>query len=145
MVVKTYRGLLTDDGQEKIALTTKDGSVGYRIVKFELIAALPGNQSQESVMKIYKTEQSTIDGIVNFTDNDLLGVAYYRDNNNEIYPASLNIIFDNEIFNQDIYITHKDIAVGQECNYFLELEQMKLDQTQNMSATLKAIRGSAVD
>jgi len=115
MVVKTYRGLLADGAQEKIPLSTKDGSVGYRITKFELMATLPGQVSQESVMKIYKSEQSTIDGIVNFTDSDLLGAAYYRDNNSDIYPVSLNIIFDNEIFNQDIYITHKDIALGQEC------------------------------
>ena len=37
MVVKTYRGLLADGVQEKIPLSTKDGSVGYRIVKFEIV------------------------------------------------------------------------------------------------------------
>jgi len=140
MVVKTFRGLLADGGQDRIRLQTIKGKMGYRIAKFELIAALPGAQSQESIMKIYKNEQSTIDGVVNFTDSDLLSVAYYRDNNNEIYPASLNIIFDTEIFNQDVYITHKDIAVGQDCNYYLELEVIPLDDAGAEYTTLKDLR-----
>jgi len=141
MVVKTYRGLLADGAQDKIPLSTKDGSVGYRIVKFDIIDGAPGTLNSENVVKMYKTEQSTIDAVANFTDNDLLGIAFYK-------PQVLTrvIFFDSEIFNQDIYVTHKDISGNNNpCNYYLELEQMKLDHTQNMSATLKAIRGSAVD
>jgi len=145
MVVKTYRGLLTDGAQDKIPLSTKDGSVGYRIVKFQIMPNEPGIDTLEAIVKIFSKEQSTIDGKVNFTDSDLLGAAYYQDSN-AIDADSSTIIFDNETFNQNIFVTYKEKSTTAEpCNYYIELEQMKLDHTQNMSATLKAIRGSAVD
>ena len=144
MPIKSFRGKLADLTQDTIVLHTNTGSTGYRIKKFQIIAALPGNQTQESVVKIYKIEQTgTPTAEIDFSDNTLLGVAYYRDNNNDIYPSSSEIIFDNEIFNQDIYVTHKDDAVGQEINYYIELEQIKLDLNENTVATLKDIRNIA--
>ena len=50
------------------------------------------------------------------------------------------VVFDNEIFNQDIYITHTDAHATGECNYYIELEQIKLDLNENTVATLKDIR-----
>ena len=50
------------------------------------------------------------------------------------------VIFDNEIFNQDIYITHTDNKNAESINYYIELEQIKLDLNQNTVATLKDIR-----
>jgi len=145
MVVKTYRGLLTDGAQDRIPLSTKDGSVGYRIVKFQIFPYQPGINSSESMVKIYKTEQTTVDALINFTDNDLLAAAYFASSSAVGDIGKLDVIFDNEIFNQDIYITHSDVHGSEASNYYVELEQMKLDHTQNMSATLKAIRGSAED
>jgi len=145
MVVKTYRGLLADDGQEKIALATRDGSVGYRIIKFQIIPNKPGTTAGEHTMKIWKNEQPTVTAPIDFTDSDLLAVSYMENGSSSGNMQPEVIIFDNEIFNQDIYITQMDESGTEPCNYYLELEQMKLDQTQNMSATLKAIRGVAVD
>jgi len=145
MVVKTYRGLLADGGQEKIPLSTRDGSVGYRIVKLQIMHDEPGQNHAEHTVKIYKTLQTTIDNNINFTNSDLLAAAYLAENPDQAYPLSTIIVFDQEVFNQDIYITAEDTIGARGINYYLELEQMKLDQTQNMSATLKAIRGSAVD
>jgi len=140
-MIKTFRGLLADGGQDQIRLSTIKGKVGYRIVKYSIIARQPGAQSQESVVKIYKTEQSTIDGVVNFTDSDLLAVGYYRDNSNDIYPQSLNIIFDTEIFNQDIFITHSDVGGGGNlCNYYFELEVIPLDDKGAEYMTIKDLR-----
>jgi len=142
MVVKTYRGLLADGAQDKIPLSTRDGSVGYRIVKFEIMPD-GGTGARNSIISIWKKEQTLplVQG-VNFTDPDLLGMALWYNGTYEVDDA---VIFDNEIFNQDIYIGLFDSDGSSSCNYYLELEQMKLDHTQNMSATLKAIRGSAVD
>jgi len=145
-MIKTYRGLLADGAQEKIPLSTKDGSVGYRIVKFKIMPDDPNQSTVKHVMKLYKTFQSTINDSVNFSDNDLLGAATYNESPAPADQAGYSvIIFDSEIFNQDIYITNSEPANQQPGNYYIELEQMKLDHTQNMSATLKAIRGSAVD
>jgi len=105
-MIKTFRGLLADGAQDTIVLHTNDGSIGYRIVKFQIIGNEPGAKSQESVVKIYKTSQSTIDGVVDFADNTLLGVAYWAIHPDPQYGESNvgPIIFDQEIFNQDIRI-----------------------------------------
>jgi len=145
MVVKTYRGLLASGAQEKIPLSTKDGSVGYRIVKFQIMQDEPGETSVESTVKIYKTSQTAINNTINFADNDLLAVALWHKSSNEAYPLTKAVIFDKETVNQDLYVTHDELKAALPSNYYIELEQMKLDHTQNMSATLKAIRGAAVD
>ena len=49
----------------------------------------------------------------------------------------------NEIFNQDIYITHVDSDASAPINYYIELEQIKLDLNENTVATLKDIRNIA--
>ena len=130
---------MADGTQDTIVLHTNDGSVGYRIVKFSTIDETPGTANVELLTKIYKISQSTIDGNVDFSDNRLLGMAYYGFESSG--ATAQTIIFDSEIFNQDIYITHKDNASGNEpVNYYMELEQVKLDLNENTVATLKDIR-----
>ena len=142
MVVKTFRGLLAHGGQDRIRLQTIKGKVGYRIVKFELVTASPGQASPEHVMKIYKTEQATPDALVNFTDSDLLAVGLYLENSGAWYGRT-HTIFDNEIFNQDIYISQKDAGAGTlSCNYYLELEVIPLDDAGAEYTTLKDMRQS---
>jgi len=141
-MIKTFRGLLTDGQQERIRLERRDGKTGYRIVKLEIIANQPGVQTQESVIKVFSIRQTLIDGLINFSDITLLACGYYRDNNNDIYPTSTDIIFDRITFNQDIFITHKDVSVGQECNYYLELEQIALDETEATAVILKNFRNT---
>ncbi|AXH78417.1 MAG: hypothetical protein [Circular genetic element sp.] len=144
--ILSYRSLLADGGQDQILLTTKKGEVGYRIVKFQVMSKRPyDDQSAEHILKIYKEEQSSIDGVIDFSDNRLLGAGI---TNNDVsgyrYGSTTAIIFDQEIFNQDIYITHKDvIANTRSCNYYLELEIIKLDESQAMVATLKDIRNNS--
>ena len=143
MVVKTFRGLLADDGQDRIRLSTLKGKTGYRIVKFQIIGRNPGAGSQDSVMKIYKSLQTTIDGLVNFADNALIGVAYWT--THETASAYTGeppiIIFDKETFNQDIYVTHEDVGPNaQLCNYYIELEVVELSDHAAEYTTLKDIR-----
>ena len=140
MVVKTFRGLLADGGQDQIRLQTIKGKVGYKITKFQIIGAEPGQQHMEHTVKIYKNEQSTIDNAIDFTDSSLLGVAYIQDSHSGDYPSSLDIIFDTEVFNQDIYVTHEDTAGSQPCNYYIELEVIPLDDAGAEYTTLKDMR-----
>jgi hypothetical protein len=140
-MIKTFRGLLEDGGQDTILLHTNNGSIGYRIVKFETIGKTPGASNQESVTKIYKVEQATVDGVINFSDNRLLAAAVTTTSvDQEDFPLNNAIIFDNELFNQDIYITHFDVKTGESANYYIELEQVNLDLNENTVATLKDIR-----
>ena len=141
MPIKSFRGLLADTAIQTIRLATNNGSVGYRIVKFQVMTKDPMNADAEHVVKIYKIPQTTADGVVDFSDNTLIGVGTIaNETDGKLYPINVNIVFDNEIFNQDIYVTHLDLLGGQSCNYYIELEEVKLDLNQNTMATLKDIR-----
>lgn len=141
-MIKSFRGQLADDGQDTIPLHTNTGRVGYRIVKFQIMGRLPAGANQESIVKIYLTKQTSFDAIVNFSDPQLLAVAYLEaaaDAKTESQPQV--ILFDNEVFNQDIFISHVDSETGEACNYYLELEQIPLDSNQATVVTLKDMRG----
>ena len=145
MVVKSFRGHLVDGGQDQIHLGTIKGKVGYRIVKFELMPSAPGTVSSEHIVKVYKGTQSSIDGLVNFTDSDLLGASYYNANVSGGDVDFTTVVFDQEIFNQDIYITHSDVQGSGSANYYLEMEVIPLNSDQAAITTVKAIRGLAED
>tara|TARA_R100000773_G_C4217586_1_gene116066 strand:+ start:675 stop:1112 length:438 start_codon:yes stop_codon:yes gene_type:complete len=140
MPVKSFRGLIADGAIDKIDLHTNNGSVGYKIVKFEMMPNQPSKFRGEHIIKIYKTPQTSADVVVDFSDQTLLaaGVVTNQTDANDAY--SQNIIFDNEIFNQDIFVTHFEDTSNKPCNYYIELEQIKLDLAQNTVATLKDIR-----
>tara|TARA_R100001530_G_scaffold135380_1_gene112456 strand:+ start:154 stop:606 length:453 start_codon:yes stop_codon:yes gene_type:complete len=145
MPIKTFRGLIGDGAQDTIVLHTNDGSTGYRIVKFQIMVKEPGNVAQESVVQMWKVKQTTVvttNATIDFSDNTLLGAAVgiYGGLGGNTVPFLESIIFDNEIFNQDIYITHTDNESAESINYYLELEQVKLDLSENTVATLKDIR-----
>ena len=112
MVVKTFRGILADGGQDRIRLHTIKGKVGYRIVKFQIFFNVPGADSQDSIVQIWNTSQTTVptsSPTVDFTDPDLLGVAQLVQAASVLYQTTTGpIIFDTETFNQDIYVTHTD-------------------------------------
>ena len=141
-MIKTFRGLIASGAQDTIVLHTNDGSTGYRIVKFQLMPNKIGAQYSESQMKIYKVAQTTVNSTVDFSDNTLLGAAYIENEASGNYVGvPLSVIFDKELFNQDIYVTHEDVrGDNRPCNYYIELEQVKLDLSESTVATLKDIR-----
>ena len=141
-MIKTFRGLLADGGQDRIRLSTIKGKVGYKIVKLEAIGKDPGTGVMEHILKIYKTKQTTVDNTVDFTDSDLLGVIYINNQGEAHYSGSSIIIFDNEVFNQDIYITHEDTQDTLPCNYYFELEVIPLDDAGAEYTTLKDMRSA---
>jgi len=139
-MIKTFRGLLATGGQARIRLQTIKGKMGYRIVKFQIIAAQPFNATQETIAKIYKTEQSSIDGAVDFSESDLLAIGLFKQHDTSTVMAYDYVIFDNEIFNQDIYITSYDAAGVKPLNYYIELEVGDLSEMGAEYTTLKDIR-----
>jgi len=143
MPIKTFRGKIADGAQDIISLHTNNGSVGYRIVKFQTISAQPsiGGNAGEHFTKIWSIAQTTISATtadIDFSDQTLLAVNWSP--NNAERPFANSIIFDNMIFNQDIYITHTETTTSQANNYYIELEQIRLDLNENTVATLKDIR-----
>jgi len=144
-MIKTFRGLLADGGQDQIRLQTIKGKVGYRIVKFQLFPKSPGIVNYEGVGQVFKSEITTVPtagATVDFTDSDLLAAAYYQDGSDYYVQSSLDIIFDNEIFNQDIYVTHTANESNSPINYYLELEVIPLDDAGAEYTTLKDMRST---
>ena len=141
MPIKSFRGKIADNGIDTIALHTNDGSVGYRITKFQLMAIDPISNNQESVVKIYTIPQIAASSTIDFADNTMLAAGYLESDSSGSTPTfnEAAIIFDNMTFNQDIYLTH--VEQGSDAvNYYIELEQVKLDLNENTVATLKDIR-----
>jgi len=142
-MIKTFRGLLADGGQDQIRLQTIKGKVGYRIFKFQLIGKTPSSVTHTSTVKIYKTQQTTVDATIDFTDSDLLGVGLWTNSSAPANaPEDMTVIFDSEIFNQDIFITHDEANSNKPCNYYLELEVIPLDDAGAEYTTLKDMRQS---
>jgi hypothetical protein len=141
MPIKSFRGKLPDAAQDSIALRTNNGSTGYRIVKFQVMP-IDANTAMEGTVQIFKVEQATVPTEIDFSDNTLLAAATIQQTVNNQDSSNPTIIFDNEVFNQDIYIVHdeKSAGAGAVVNYYIELEQIKLDLNQNTVATLKDIR-----
>ena len=139
-MIKSFRGLLADGEEQRIKLSTMKGLVGYKINKFQVINQNPGSTAVKAVVKIYKTEQGSVDALIDFSAPLLLAAAFSEDNDSVTYVHGKTIIFDNEIFNQDIYITNKGHDATPAINYYIELEQRQLDLNENTVATLKDIR-----
>jgi hypothetical protein len=145
MPIKSFRGKIADNNQDTIVLHTNDGSTGYRIKKFEAIPDAPGVGSSNHILKIFKIKQSSISSTLDFSDQTLIGSLWLRDNVDSNYAGAIeSIIFDNEVFNQDIFITHVDTVGTESANYYIELEQVKLDLNANTVATLKDIRNETL-
>ena len=95
---------------------------------------------------VFKESQTAALTTVNFSDNRLLAAGIWSSRSSaESYPEDVSVIFDNEIFNQDIYVLYQDtkgLATGQGMNYYIELEQIDLTLDEATVATLKDIRNS---
>jgi hypothetical protein len=141
MPIKTFRGKIADGADDTIRLSTQNGMTGYRIVKFQVVSYEPMSVASKSVVKIYTVPQDTATATIDFEDSTMLAVGLFTtDVNAQQYPEDMTVIFDNMIFNQDIFITHQNKTGSADCNYYLELEQLKLNQNAQTVATLKDIR-----
>jgi len=140
-MIKSFRGRLADGDVQTVRLSTNNGLTGYKILKFQLISNAPGSSSEEDLMKVYSIDPGTVDNLVDFNDPTLMAVNYNAINASGWYISEITI-FDNKIVNQDIFVAHKKASTGSAtCNYYLELEQVKLDQSEATVATLKDMRG----
>jgi hypothetical protein len=143
--IKTFRGQLAIGEQKKLLLSTNDGLTGYRINKFKVFPSEPGQQTEELVAQIFLTDQTgNITSTVDFNDSDFLGVAFYTNNSNMAYSSNVDVIvFDKETFNQDIFVNITNAAGGTTpANYYLELEQFKININESTFTTLKNLRSN---
>ena len=144
-VIKTYKGQLPIGEQEKIHLSTNDGLTGYRLKDFKIMGNKPGHTSggtYEYIAKIFLTDQTgNITDNVDFSDADLLAAIYQQDSASAADNQAQVIMLDKETFNQDIFVYIVDASGNTEpCNFYIELEQFKLDLNSSTYHTLKNIR-----
>ena len=148
MKLTTFRGQMESSTQNIINLHTTDGKTGYKLRRLEVIQKSPGSASKdnEGLIQIWKVSQDVTDvpsiSTIDFSNQTLLGIAFYSgDPNSDQEPNEFISIFDEEIFNQDIFITYYDVrGVNDPMNYHIELEQVKLDSNETAVATLKNIK-----
>ena len=138
----TYKGKLPIGEQEKLHLSTNDGLTGYRIKDFRIIPGRPGVDSGEYIGKIYLTDQTgKVTSTVDFSESDLLGMSMFKTHANNVYANSETVVFDKETFNQDIFVYITDAEGGTDpANFYIELEQFKIDLNTSTYHTLKNIR-----
>jgi O-glycosyl hydrolase len=138
-MIKTFRGLLADGEVDRIRLSTKKGKIGYTIKKFQVIAQLPGQDSLEATVTLSKVNFTPANAI-DLSDGNILAVGFYAGNAAAFnYPTSQVLIFDQEIFNQDIFIGNNDLQ-SNAMNYYLELETFVQTDNQAAVSTLRDIR-----
>jgi len=140
--VHSFRGLLSNGGQDEINLERQNVNMAYRIIKLQILPETPFDQaSAEHVVKIYREDQSSIDGVVDFTDQDLLGVAIINNNTTGYqYPPASNVIFDNTLFSRNIFVTHSELLNTVQCNYYIELEEVPVNASTLMQIKLGTAR-----
>lgn len=141
----SYKGRLAMGLQEEINCKTNNGKTGYKITKFQIISTVPGGNDAETVLKIYtKSQEGAISPTVDFTESDLLAVAYYKDGAGANQDGDVVIIFDNSPFNQNIFVTADDGSSATiPFNYYIELETMPLNDIETTQLTLKSLRNIA--
>ncbi len=142
----SFKGSIPEGLEERIKLATLNGKVGYRITKFLTMNGTPGAANYETTTKVYAKPQGSGTTGVDFTESDLLAVSYIEDASAiTSVGASMtqSIIFDNEVINQDIYVTTASLTGTVATNYYIELETMALSDSQSTQLTLKNLRAIA--
>ena len=143
--IVSFRGQLNMGVEERIPLSTNKGLIGYKVKKFQILSSTPGVGDVEYIAQIYKTEDAAnINTTPDFSDNRLIAVSYSTFGNQPYEVTNSVVVFDQEIFNQDIYITYIEASgSNRPMNYYLELEVVKLNESEAMVATLKDIRNNS--
>jgi len=134
--VHSFRGLLINGGQDEINIEGSVGAIAWRITKLNLMPRDPGFASQESVVQVWREQQTTVptaagSAAVNFSDDKLLAAGWMPQGN--IGPegtpgrGAIDVIFDNTLFVRNIWVTNTDNeGNANPCNYYIELEEVKV-------------------
>jgi hypothetical protein len=137
MTIKSFKGQLADGGIDHIPLHGDIVGDGFKLRKFQCMADGFGNS--EMVLKIYLKKPTAASNDIDFTEDDLIGACMISQAlTAESNPEDTTIIFDNVAFNQDIYITAAASSSADPTNYYIELEQIKLNDNEQAVVNYKA-------
>ena len=141
MNIKTYRDILTDG--EQLTIPLHSTGKGFRIHKFEVIPETPTSDGGvEHIVQVWKVKQTSVPTAapapIDFSDQALLGAAIYVANDDPQYAHTTNVVFDREIINQNIYVTHSDTNGNDNCNFYLELEEITMNDAESAVVNFNA-------
>lgn len=139
--VHSFRGLLGAAAQDEINIEGSVGAIAWRITKFEIMPTTPGADTGESIVKIYREEQASVDGVISFSDAELLAAGFYVSTSNQDDATNTAIVvFDNALFSRNIFVTNHAQTGGVACNYYFELEEVTLSTAGKAQLALAAAR-----
>ena len=88
----------------------------------------PGTGSNaEHILKVYKKKQTAVNGTIDFDDDALLAAGWLPMKTSNFLTSENITVFDDEVVNQDIFVTHIDIDGAQPVNYVLHMEEVKIN------------------
>jgi len=136
--VHSFRGSLGSGDEEEINLERQNVNLAYRIVKLQVITADPMDASDETVIKVYRESQTSIDNAIDFNDIDLLAVGFISHNQTSGAGSFTQIVFDNTLFSRNIFVTCS--ANPGPGNYYIELEEVPVGAATLMQLKLATAR-----
>jgi len=146
----SFRGLLANGTQDKIRIQGATGEIAWRITKFELMTNVPADAGSdtEHVVMIWRSKRTTTElgdtttTQPDFRVSDLLGAGVnIQDVAGSGHGYWVETIFDNDLFNRNIYISHRDVGGSAiACNYYLELEEVKVSAAGMAQLSVAAAR-----
>ena len=139
-MIKTFRDKIGNAEQQVIHLAGGDINTGYKIHKLTLMTTDPGNASQDLVLKIYSVKQDSVPSTgatIDFSQDELVAAGYFSQATTD-FSHRQTVIFDKEVFNQDLYVTFTDNDGSDPCNYLLELEEVKMKDPETAVVNYKA-------
>jgi len=135
----SFRGFLAHGDQHKIRIQGSVGTIAWRITKFQVMLQ-DTNENAENTVKVYREEQTSVDINVNFEDDELLAAAMYWSSVGQSTVHEANVIFDNNLFVRNIWITNADNNTTAPLNYYIELEEVKVSAAGMAQLALAASR-----
>jgi len=143
-IIHSFRGLLVDGGQDKIRIQGAVGDIAWRIIKFEIFPNLPGTGTNESTCMIWREPQDSVSvstATVDFSNDELLAAAFLSLNAGApSNPMNIITVFDNALFSRNIHITHTTTDGSVACNYYIELEEVKVSKAGMAQLSVAAAR-----
>lgn len=138
--VHSFRGLLVDGGQNQISIEGSVGAIAWRITQFKIFPQIM-DTSRDSLVKIFREEQSSVNGETDFRNDELLAAALWTVSDRSGGPYSDDgVIFDNQLFVRNIFVTHVDNIAATTMNYYIELEEVKVSATGMAQLAIAAAR-----
>ena len=127
-MIKSFKGKLASGEQEKIPLSGGADNIGYRIVKMELMSETPGiGSNAEHIVKVYKKKQSSVSGTIDFDDDSLLAAGWLPMKTSNFLTSENITLFDDEVVNQDVFVTAIDVDGGEPINFLIHMEEVKIN------------------